>query len=287
MAASIERIQQDMAALDQTIAALSETLYQAYVSYLSVLGRALKQQLILASYHVCTQGYPEAFLNLAIEERQQLQQALRRLTYQTQEELLAQIYRPVSIAATTSHLLTHSSDLHPEWDHAPQPAPESDTSASTLKPEDLIQWVRSLEESIAEALRTVSHAANRLLQQAAVLPQRLPEPLLQVAHQAELSESMSNPPNLLNVLIEANPEDVEAAETGEDISGGAALVHVVAIHLRLSEIEFADPATMVARNQVRPLLAELKKLGRHYHQKQRELAIAQAQAAWRSIWSED
>lgn len=287
MAASIERIQQDMAALDRTIAALSENLYQAYVSYLSALGRALKQQLILASYHVCTQGYPNAFLNLAVEQRQQLQQALRHLTYQTQEELLAQIYRPVSIAATTSHLLTQRSELHPEWDSNPQPSAERGTSASTLKPEDLIQWVRSLEESIAESLRTVSHAANRLLQQAAVLPQRLPEPLLQMAHQAEMADSMSNSPNLLNVLIEANPEDGETVESGEDSNGAAALVHIVAIHLRLSEIEFADAETMAARNQVRPLLAELKKLGRYYHQKQRELEIAQAQAAWRSIWSED
>ncbi len=61
MVGSVERIEQELASLDQATRAIADEFYNAYSSYLKVLGQAVRQQLILASYHVCTQGYPEAF----------------------------------------------------------------------------------------------------------------------------------------------------------------------------------------------------------------------------------
>jgi len=74
MIGSVERIAQEIATLDQATADLAEALHGTYASYLNRLGQAVRQQLILACYHVCTQGYPESFLQLAFSQRQQLQQ---------------------------------------------------------------------------------------------------------------------------------------------------------------------------------------------------------------------
>src|SRR3712207_1737539 len=97
MVGSVERIAQDIAALDKAVAELAEELHGSYSNYLAVLGQAVRQQLILASYHVCTQGYPEQFLSLSFSQRQQLQQTLRNLAQQVHEELLAQLHVPVVI----------------------------------------------------------------------------------------------------------------------------------------------------------------------------------------------
>jgi len=61
----------------------------------------------------------------------------------------------------------------------------------------------------------------------------------------------------------------------------------MAIHLRLIEIEFADAPLTAIRNRIRSQSAQLRNLGREYQKKQRERAIAEAQSAWRTSWSED
>ncbi len=64
------------------------------------------------------------------------------------------------------------------------------------------------------------------------------------------------------------------------------LPEFIVIHLRLSEIEFADPRTAAHRRQIRAKMSGLKKLGRAYKKAQRRLAIAQAEDAWRASWIE-
>ena len=91
MARAIERIERDIAALKEAIGAIAKELQSAYASYLTTLGQALQKQLILASYHLCTQGYPENFLSLSLNQRQQLQQAIRKLGQQAAEQLLTYI----------------------------------------------------------------------------------------------------------------------------------------------------------------------------------------------------
>ena len=89
MARAIELIERDIAALQAAIRAIATELYNAYASYLTTLGQALRKQLILASYHLCTQGYPENFLKLSLNQRQQLQQAIRNLGQEAAELLLS------------------------------------------------------------------------------------------------------------------------------------------------------------------------------------------------------
>ncbi|MBH8572357.1 hypothetical protein I8752_04770 [Nostocaceae cyanobacterium CENA369] len=88
MARAIEQIERDIAALQEAIRAIAAELHNAYASYLNSLGQALQKQLILAIYHLCTQGYPENFLKLSLHQRQQLQQAMRKLGQQSARQLL-------------------------------------------------------------------------------------------------------------------------------------------------------------------------------------------------------
>ena len=41
------------------------------------------------------------------------------------------------------------------------------------------------------------------------------------------------------------------------------------------------------RNKIRSLLGKLSKLQREYRKKQQELAVIEAESAWRSSWYED
>jgi hypothetical protein len=314
MTRAVERVEQEIAALNQAIAAIAQEFRKIYRQYLTALGQAVRQQLVLAGYHICTQGYPEAFLELSLSQRQDLQQALQRLARQAQIQLPEKLQQPKPAESSVSEevLLIYPEDFpdlesNPEQtsamedlevgtaniEHselqaeADEPSPdlasqeqstEQQTDERPITPVDLANWQDDLEERIVEMLQDLSHSANRLLQQAGILPSELPEPVLEVAAKADLvSETSATPPNLLNLLIES-----ETATEKE-----STMTQVLAIRLRLSEIEFSDPNTAVWRSKIRNLLVQLNKLGREYQKKQKERAIAEAEAAWRSSWYED
>lgn len=305
MARAIERIEQDIAALEEAITLLQGELDNAYSKYLTLLGQAVQQQMVLASYQICTHGYPESFLSLSFNQRQQLQQELRKRGKQVREQLVNQLEQLKQLAETASDA-PESMESMPEppstnretsEETPPELLPESVDSAeeSPIPPnppklarqpkipptklEQLMQWLEQLEEAIAQTLQTTSLDTNRLLQKSGIIPEKLPSALLEAAAKAEASsDASSGSPNLLNLLMEAPNEDEEEDST---------LLRVVAINLRLSEIEFADPTLMASRNQIRSLLGRVSKFKQEYHKRQRERAVAQAEAAWRSSWYED
>jgi hypothetical protein len=284
MTGSVERIEQDIAKLDKVVEELSRDLYNTYGSYLDLLAKAVRQQLILTSYYVCTQDYPEQFLRLTFSQRQDLQQSLRKLADQAEEELLAQLHLPTvpePLEAAAPDAAVQNEPFSPDRILVPLPQPSQNAQKTSLQPVHLVGWHQDLEQAIAETLRTVSHAANRLLQQAGILPQKLPDPILEVASKVESAEGTSTP-NLVKLVVEAVPQKV--GEEGQEEPGEHRVMQIVAIHLRLAEIEFGDTTVTAARTQIRSLLARLKTLGREYQKKQRERAIAEAQAAWRASW---
>ena len=278
MARAVERIEQDIAALEEASSAIAAELRSAYGSYLTTLGQAVRQQLILASYHLCTQGYPDAFVSLSFTQRQQLQQAIRKLGQHGADQLLAHTkmedgnpgrWEPKEMETEEED----DADLTPSPPHPLTPSP-----SHLSNPGFLAQWQQNLELAIAQTLKTLSRDTNRLLQQAGILPKKLPEPLLEAAAKSEASaESTAGPPNLLNLLIENENEESE----------DSTVTQIIAIHLRLSEIEFADATVRTGRNKIRNLLLRASSLGREYHKKQQEWAIAQAEGAWRASWFEE
>jgi hypothetical protein len=289
--ATVERIEQDLAALEKAIALLKVDFHSTYSQYLKLLGQAVRQQLILASYQICTQGYPEAFLGLSFNQRQNLQQAVLRLGKQVQEQLLSHLEPSQPLPETE----TQTVDDAPTEDEEPPEAPpeemqfemggvddlldaaESEDERPLSQPEQLLEWQEQLEKAIAQTLQTLSLDTNRLLQKNGIIPDKLPPAVLEAAVQVEASnDAATGSPNLLNLLMEAENEDGEKEDS--------TLMRIVAINLRLSEIEFADPTLSAGRNQIRKLSARVSSFQREYYKKQRERAVAQAEAAWRSTW---
>ncbi|HEY9873540.1 MAG TPA: hypothetical protein V6D12_08880 [Candidatus Obscuribacterales bacterium] len=276
MAGTFERIEREIVALGEAIASLSAEFHSSYSSYLTSLGQAVRQQVILASYHICTQGYPDSFLRLSFSQRQQLQKALRRIAEQAKEQLLSQVQANLP-PATPPETPTFGS-LEP----APISATDSDYDVPPLQisnPEQLAEWQENLEKAIAHTLQALSISTNRLLQQAGILPHQVPEAVLEAATKAEAAgESVAGPPNLLNLLMEK-----ENSQNSE----GSTVTQIIAVQLRLTEIEFADATVMAGRNQIRQLSSRLHTLRREYQKKQRERTIAEAEAAWRTSWFDD
>ncbi len=143
-------------------------------------------------------------------------------------------------------------------------------------PEALVEEYRHLEKRVKKTLRRSSKNANRLFQDAGVLPKHIPQKVLDVALQNERpSNSNAKINNLVNLIIEADMGDKKKRRT-----------KVTAVDLKLSEIEFSDPQVTVQRGRIREQLTKIKKLKKYYKKTKRELTIAEAEAAWRSSWHE-
>ncbi len=303
MARAVEQIEQDLETLEEAIALLRAEFHSVYSQYLKLLGQAVRQQLILVSYQICTHGYPESFLSLSFNQRQTLQQALRKLGGHVQEQLLSHLKpsenfteteatddpeeTPLQLTVsseqphhTTQEQFPETLDLPVESEAPPKASETTEiTKIASSKLEELEQWQEDLEEAIAQTLQTISMETNRLLQENSIIPDKLPAAVLEAAAKADASgETSPGSPNLLNLLMETQNEGEEEDST---------IMRIVAINLRLSEIEFADPGLSASRNQIRNLLAKGKKLHREYRKKQRERSVAEAEAAWRASWSED
>lgn len=284
MARAIERIERDIATQKEAISAIARELHSAYVSYLTILGATLQKQLILASYHLCTQGYPENLLRLSLNQRQQLQQGIRQLGQKAAEQLLNYLHGEEVEKVEKVEEVEEVEEIEEiEEVNGDEKHPKSKTQnpkyLDPSNPIELAEWQQDLEEAIVETLKKVSHDANFLLQKAGILPKKLPEPILAAAAAASeaSAEVMPGPPNLLNIVIEINND-----QESEDSS----LTQIITINLRLGEIEFADTTLLSGRKQIRNILVNLNKLGRDYQKKQRELKIAEAEAAWRASWFE-
>lgn len=274
MTRAIERIEKDIIALKEATRAIAQQLNLAYARYINTLGLALQKQLILASYYLCTQGYPDEFLNLSLNQRQKLQQSIRKLSQQAAQELISYI-QPPEVTQTEVVLETEEEEEKDEQEEKEQQPQALDPS----NPIELVEWQQEVEEGIEETLKKVSQGANIIIQKTGVLPKKLPEPILTAATAASESSSdmMPSLPNILNLVIEISDQ-----EDAED-----SITQIMAIHLRLGEIEFADVTLLTERKRIRNILMQLSKVGREYQKRQKELKIAEAEAAWRASWFED
>ncbi|MFB8794036.1 MAG: hypothetical protein U7126_07380 [Microcoleus sp.] len=280
-----ERIEQDLTELSEAMAALNLEFRSTYKAYLTALGQAVRQQLILACYHLCTQAAPESFLKLSFDGRQKMQHSVRSLAMASQEKLRSLVTQSESESEIESE---SESEIESESDffaiNFQFPARNNQLSMAN-SPESWARWQESIEKSIANIIKLLSRDTNRLLKQVGILPHQLPEPVLLAASQADSSgDSVAGPPNLLNLIIETN-DSSESESLGE--TRGTTAIQITAIKLRLSEIEFADADTSAWRQQIRNLSVRLNAIGRDYQKKQRELAVVEAESAWRASWFED
>jgi len=296
MAGSVKQIEHEIALLEEAIADIAQELHQCYSDYLQVLGDGLRQQLILATYHLCTQGYPEAFLKLSFARRQELQSQIRHHVSRSQNRLFNLVRAPISEQKPPSDEAETSDDVEPSPDRENTENEDNQKvrpSISTLKPispsspkpllitpSHLLRWQENIEEATAKILHRLSHEINLLLQQSTILPQELPVALIEAASKTEppLEATAGNTPNLLTLMVETEDENEEQTSR---------VTQLITVHLRISEIEFSDPRVMAGRHQIRNVIKRLNQLGRNYQKKLRERAVLQAEAAWRSSWFDE
>ena len=79
MTGLVEQLTQKLASLDRQTDELKAKLDLTYDSYLHVLQRVLRQQVLLACYHICTEGYPEDFVKLSMTQRYDLQKHIKTI----------------------------------------------------------------------------------------------------------------------------------------------------------------------------------------------------------------
>jgi hypothetical protein len=319
MSGVIDRLERDVNALEEAIATLATEVERAYSSYLVALAQAVRQQLILASFHLCTQGYPEAFLKLSRLERERLQQALRQQANAGQQQLANLLSEsiqnnnagvgeefpdaevsaaeveaaeaPAANSPETAIAVADETDGEPHTtdlaDVETQQTEDSLTELfqlsllasrpTPLTPDWVVAWQKQVEAAIANTLQSLSHQTNHILQLAGILPHKLPDRVLEAAR-AEASESIGSIPNILSLLVEVD---------GGDPLGKSQVMQILAIHLRLPEIEFAEAGVSTWRTQIRQLSQRFNNLAQDYDRKCQELAIARAEMEWRSSWFEE
>lgn len=397
MVRPVESIRKDLNGLEGATATLAEEFSQIYATYLTVLGQAVRRQVVMATYHLCTQVYPEEFLALSVSDRGRLQQGMQALGQKAQgwlqqlmepdsspvepnldrddlnrlETALVALTQPSAgstdpsadevleqqaaadetkteaseepgedayLEAATEEEIAEDFDESrtPEAAEASPPSsePESgDDKALALDPKQLIQSVLMaaissdadevfrdrpftgdsltptivakhhliLEQRIRDVLQRVSRKANRLLRKARVIPD-LPESVLEAASDADMAVPKGRAvPNVLNVLVamagdiatefdrqqtERDDEDADSPEDEEEALEGT-MTHLAAVQLRLADLELGDVQTALWRSKLRTAVGRLRKLGKQYQRAERELAIAQAEQAWRAVWYND
>jgi hypothetical protein len=79
MTKSIQQIEQDIRTLEGTVIEVAEEFQGLYGRYIDLFLESVEKQLILATYQLCTQIYPEPFLRLSLNQKQNLQQNIRKL----------------------------------------------------------------------------------------------------------------------------------------------------------------------------------------------------------------
>lgn len=283
MSRSIKQLREDLAELRLNVTNLASELEKIYLNYLKSLQDSVARQLILAGYQICTQKYPESFLNLTFEQRSKLQQNLKKISSIFNQKLNKHLSKinPKNLEniPNIQELLLEEEKNEEKLEMEPINIGKSLDKAKDeelMTPAQLIRLYLNLENSIHETLNDLSRLANNYLQEVKILPNKLPLKVLDMALQAEERGAvMSGAPNLINLLIEKESQEEEQQKH---------ITSITAIRLHLSEIEFSDPTLNSYRNQIRSILAKLENLREQYHKKKQEYTIAEAESAWRSSW---
>lgn len=334
MTKSIQQVKQNLEILKSRVAETATELEELHSNYLELLGHSLKQQLILACYQICTQLYPQSFIDLSLNAKQDLQQNLRRLSLELKpqlaeiiaqkelepepselnlmSELIKKLPKPKQRAEDTENpennltendlelikaeiasienleniqliAINASSEQEDELDNSPEAAPKEQVDFEN--PEHLILWHQQIERGIKNTLDETSRKVNHLLQKSKIIPDRLPNQVVDVAMQAEGSKGMKNNsrppqiPHVMNLSIES--------DKSQKSKSGQKPLQISLLRLRLAEVEFSDHLLNAKRGQILNLMGKVKKLESQYQAILRELAVIEAQAAWRSSWYED
>jgi hypothetical protein len=291
MSKSIQKLRDDLTVLNTKIQDLATNLQHLYKDYFQNLSSIVHRQLVLATYQICTQKYPDSFLRLSYQERVKLQEKIKALdgifiqdfvdslkSIEFPNNQFIQNFYASILELFSSSIITENNEEETSINKSEIQAKESEnlTISADLNPDDLIKFQIDIEDCLEECLTNLSHRTNKYLQNAGILPDTIPSKILEMALQGEENTSVvSGSPNLLSLLIEK-----------EDKSESFNITPIIAICLRLTEIEFNHSGLNLIRQKISNLLQKLDTLDEEYQKITRQYAIAQAESAWRSSWSE-
>lgn len=291
MSKSIQKLRDDLTVLNTKIQDLATNLQHLYKDYFQNLSSIVNRQLVLATYQICTQKYPDSFLRLSYQERVKLQESIKALdtifiqdfvdslkSIEIPNNQFIQNFYTEIIQFFSSVIITENNHKETSINESEIQAKESKnlTISADLNPDDLIKFQIDIEDCLEECLTNLSHHTNKYLQNSGILPDKIPSKILEMALQGEENTSVvSGSPNLLSLLIEK-----------EDKSENFNITPIIAVCLRLTEIEFNHSGLNLIRQKISNLLQKLDTLDEEYQKITRQYAIAQAESAWRSSWSE-
>lgn len=303
MARSIKQLRSDFGIINLKIKDLATELQSLYQDYFPQLVTVVKRQLILATYHICTQKYPSAFLSLNYQQKVNLQKKIKGLDSVFVQDLSTNISDveiedgyllsqfKINILGFLPKINSDNSGKNDTFkeveknDNTDNLSIENeedngfsdDDSFLAIYPEDLIQLQVGIDDAIEDSLVSLSHSGNKYLQEMGILPKHIPSKILEMALQAEENTSLiSGAPNLLSLLIEKDDKSEEMNITP-----------VVALCLRINEIEFNDPLLNQIRQKISKIFQSLNILEDEYQNKRQQYQIALAESAWRSSWIDD
>jgi hypothetical protein len=324
MPRSIQQIKQDIANLEKTVTEVGQELENVYDRYLDLLSQSVQKQLILASYQLCTQVYPESFLRLSLDRRQKLQQTLKNLG----KDFKATFYN--NLEKSEPEKEQQSDDVLEEMlKNLPLIPNRAEAQEDLLEEKLPIETSQILEQSqqLEEQTTLLSNTDNLDSETNEFKHQEdisLPNPEYLILWQQKVEKTIKKtldstskeankclqevniipnrlPPKIIDVAIQAE----EASSGGNRFNQLANILNLVIetekkpkakptsvtpislLRLRLAEIEFADPVLSNQRYQIRDLLQKIDKMRQQYQTKKKEYATAEAEAAWRSSWYED
>lgn len=187
------------------------------------------------------------------------------------EERISVFFNPDELQAVLNNIEDQA------MPHPPSDRPEDCEGNHTPQtPEQLWYWHQQLEYRFDEALDTMTRDSNKLLQRSGVLPTKKPGKMREI-NPEDLGEEDD-----LERLLAADSGDSEEETPPSRPSRRSPQ----GITLRRSELEFRNPELGNHKHQLRHCLAQLQKLRNRYRKLEKELAIAEAEAAWRSSWHE-
>lgn len=296
MTKSIKQLNDNLIALDDRVKDLANNLQDLYQDYLPYLIEVVPRQLMVATYQLCTQKYPDAFLNLSYSQRTKLQERIKSLAREFPHQLLEswenldinddyaclpelhhQILAIIASANKSSQSTEEEINLTQRMTGASEDT-EDKSSGGKMPPEEVIELQIKLEDCVEQCLIDLSNDANKYLQEVNILPKTIPNQILEIALQAEENTSIvSGAPNLLSILIQKEPK------SNEDID----IQPIIAICLRINDLEFHNSHLNLLKQQMIKILSQLNDLVDEFKDLQQKYLTAQAEAAWRASWYEE
>jgi hypothetical protein len=179
MGATIEQLYQEMDQLRKTTSEVGLELRQVLTEYFAVLVRSLQRQIVMSSFHLCTEVYPEAFLERSVFERETLQQNIRKVS------------REMTDALATALQNFQELELEEEAD-----------------PILVLELWEELEDSVTDLFRDSSRRLNHVLQDAQLMKIKSLDKLLDSADKATATgRTITNPPHLLKALVDPDEDE--------------------------------------------------------------------------------